>query len=54
MQSASAGVRSGEDIARLPGVRRIDAPEAVTAASPDVYAFQHGDVQRNLYRIPIP
>ena len=54
MQSASAGVRSGVDIARLPGVRRIDAPEAVTAASPDVYAFQHGDVQRNLYRIPIP
>ena len=45
---------SEEEVARLPGVRRIDAVAAVRGASPEVYAFYQGTVQRNLYRIPIP
>ena len=40
------------EVARLPGVRRIEAP-AVSGPSSDVYAFYKGAVQRNLYRIPI-
>jgi hypothetical protein len=46
------GFRSEEDIAQLPGARRIDAV-AVPGPSPDVYAFYHGTTQRNLYRVPL-
>ena len=48
------GLHSEEEIARLPGARRIDAKPVFPGASPDVYAFFRGTVQRNLYRIPIP
>jgi hypothetical protein len=48
------GFHSGEEIARLPGARRIDADGVVPGPSPDVYAFYRGTIQRNLYRIPIP
>jgi serine/threonine protein kinase/Tol biopolymer transport system component len=48
------GLNSNAEFARLPGVRRIDVPAAVVGSSPDVYAFNHGAIQRNLYRIPIP
>jgi hypothetical protein len=48
------GVKSDSELARLPGVRRIDARAAVTGSLPDIYAFHHGTIQRNLYRIPIP
>ncbi|MEO5742209.1 MAG: protein kinase, partial [Vicinamibacterales bacterium] len=41
-----------EDIARLPGSRRIDAM-AVPGVSADVYAYYQKTTQRNLYRIPI-
>jgi len=47
------GFRSEEDLARLPGARRIDTV-AVPGAGADVYAFYRGATQRNLYRIPIP
>lgn len=47
------GFHSQEEIARLPGARRIDAAEVVLGPSPDVYAFRRGTIQRNLYRIPI-
>ena len=50
----AGGFHSEEEIARLPGARRIDAAEVVLGPSPDVYAFRRGTIQRNLYRIPIP
>jgi hypothetical protein len=46
------GVRSEEEIARLPGARRIDAL-TVPGPSSEVYAFYRGSTQRNLYRIPV-
>jgi hypothetical protein len=49
----SGGFRSEEEIARLPGARRIDA-RAVPGPSAGVYAFYRGTTQRNLYRIPVP
>jgi hypothetical protein len=48
------GLDSEEEIARLPGARRIDALRAVPSPSPDVYAFFRHTTQRNLYRIPVP
>jgi hypothetical protein len=48
------GFNSEEEIAKLPGARRIEAVRVVPAASPDTYAFYRGAIQRNLYRIPIP
>ena len=50
----AGGFRSEEEIARLPGVRKIDLAGAVPGPSADVYAFYRGTTQRNLYRIPIP
>jgi hypothetical protein len=50
----AGGFHSDEGIARLPGVRRIDSPVVVPGPSDEVYAFHHGTVQRNLYRIPVP
>jgi class 3 adenylate cyclase/Tol biopolymer transport system component len=46
--------RSEDEIARLPGARRIPAWPVAPGPSPDIYAFYHGTTQRNLYRIPIP
>jgi DNA-binding winged helix-turn-helix (wHTH) protein/Tol biopolymer transport system component len=48
------GFHSDEEIARLPGTKRIDAGGVVPGPSADVYAFYRGTIQRNLYRIPIP
>ena len=50
----AAGLLSEEDVASLPGARRINEIEVVPGTSPDVYAFYRGAAQRNLYRIPIP
>jgi serine/threonine protein kinase len=47
------GVRSEQEVAALPGARRIDADMVVPGPSPDVYAFYRTTTQRNLYRIPI-
>jgi len=47
------GFRSEEQVAQLPGARRIDALAAAAGASPDVYAFYRGTTQRNLYRVPV-
>ena len=49
-----SGFHSEEEIARLPGARRIDAEQVVPGPSADVYAFYRSTIQRNLYRIPIP
>jgi len=45
--------RSEEEVARLPGARRIDESGVRPGPSLDVYAFYRGAAQRNLYRIPI-
>jgi Tol biopolymer transport system component/DNA-binding winged helix-turn-helix (wHTH) protein len=50
----AGGFRSEEEIAHLPGARKIDVAGTVPGPSPDVYAFYRGTAQRNLYRIPIP
>jgi hypothetical protein len=50
----AAGFRSEQDVANLPGARRIDAQDVVPGASPNVYAFYRSTGQQNLYRIPIP
>ena len=48
------GFRSSEEIARLPGGRRIEGQLITLGPTPDVYAFYRGNTQRNLYRIPVP
>jgi len=50
----AGGFRSEDQIASLPGARRGPAWPVVGGPSPDVYAFYHEAIQRNLYRIPIP
>jgi hypothetical protein len=49
----AGGFHSEEEIARLPGARRIDEGTVMPGPSPNVYAFYRGAAQRNLYRIPI-
>jgi Tol biopolymer transport system component len=57
-----AGFRSEEELARVPGARKMDLAVAISdvianitlGPSPEVYAFYRGRAQRNLYRIPIP
>ena len=46
------GFRFEEQVARLPGARRIDAIGAPGPAL-DTYAFERRTIERNLYRIPI-
>jgi eukaryotic-like serine/threonine-protein kinase len=45
---------SDEEIAHLPGARRIDGRLITLGPSPDFYAYYRGNTQRNLYRVPIP
>ena len=46
------GFRSEDDVANIPGARRIDA-RTVPGPTPEVYAFYRGTTQRNLYRVPV-
>jgi eukaryotic-like serine/threonine-protein kinase len=48
------GFRSEAEIAALPGARLIDSPDVAPGPKPDVYAFSRANVQRNLYRVPVP
>jgi Tol biopolymer transport system component len=50
----AGGFQSEEELACLPGARKIDALRAVPSPLPGVYAFSRSTTQRNLYRIPIP
>jgi hypothetical protein len=50
----AGGFLSEQEVASLPGARRINEIEVVPGTSPDVYAFYRGTTHRNLYRIPIP
>jgi serine/threonine protein kinase/Tol biopolymer transport system component len=57
----AGGFTKEEQIANLPGVKRIDvggtdvSPDdaVVPGPTPDVYLFYRGRVQRNLYRVPL-
>jgi serine/threonine protein kinase len=48
------GLRSEEDLAKLPGVQVIGAADIAPGPTPDIYAFSREITQRNLFRIPIP
>jgi serine/threonine protein kinase/Tol biopolymer transport system component len=50
----AGGFHSEEEMARLPGARRIEGRLVTPGPSPDIYAFYRGNTQRNLYRIPVP
>jgi serine/threonine protein kinase/Tol biopolymer transport system component len=53
----AGGFRSEDEIASLPGARRIPAGPVGWGGwfrDLSVYAFYHDAIQRNLYRIPIP
>jgi len=50
----AGGFQSEEEIARLPGARRIEGRLVTVGPSPDIYALYRGSTQRNLYRIPVP
>ena len=50
----AGGFHSEQEVARLPGARRIEEMGVAPGSSPDVYAFSRGTTQRNLYRVPIP
>jgi serine/threonine protein kinase len=49
----AGGFRFEEQIARLPGARRLEERSVVPGPSGDLYAFYRGATQRNLYRVPI-
>jgi eukaryotic-like serine/threonine-protein kinase len=48
------GFHSEQEIARLPGVRVIEAADISPGPTPGTYAFSRQTVQRNLYRVPLP
>ena len=48
-----SGIKSPEDVARLPGVKTIDAV-ILPGATTSVYVFARTSVHRNLYSIPLP
>jgi serine/threonine protein kinase len=50
----AGGFHSRAEIARLPGVRVIDAADVAFGRTPDVYALSRETTQRNLYKIPLP
>jgi len=50
----AGGFNSEQEVASLPGARRVETLNEVPGPSPAVSAFYRGTAQRNLYRIPIP
>jgi Tol biopolymer transport system component/predicted Ser/Thr protein kinase len=52
-QIPAGGFRSETEIAKLPGVRLIDALQVTPSPAPDEYAFVRVAVQRNLFRVPL-
>jgi len=53
-QTPAGGLHSEEDIAKLPGVRLIDALQVSPSPTAGTYAFVRVTAQRNLFRIPLP
>ena len=52
-QMPAGGFQSEADIAKLPGVRRVDAFDVAASSRPGAYAFVRESVQRNLFRVPL-
>jgi eukaryotic-like serine/threonine-protein kinase len=48
------GLPSEQDIRKMPGARIIPSNDVVPGPTADIYAFTRENVQRNLYRIPVP
>ena len=48
------GFHSEEEIAKLPGVRVIEAADTFPGPTPETYAYSRQSAQRNLYRVPLP
>jgi hypothetical protein len=48
------GLRSVKDAERLPGVAWAKDGLVFAGRSPDVYAYSRENVQRNIFRIPLP
>jgi len=48
------GLRTAQEVAALPGARRIPHEYAFTGPNPSLYAFTKVTIQRNLYRVPVP
>ena len=49
----AGGFHSEAEIAKLPGVQRVDAFDVAASSTPGVYAFARESVQRNLFRVPL-
>jgi hypothetical protein len=50
----AGGFRSRAEIAKLPGVRVVDAADVAFGGTVDVYALSRETTQRNLFRVPLP
>ena len=48
------GVKSSDDLKKLPSAQTIDEVVASPGTSPSTYAFTKTSVHRNLFRIPLP
>lgn len=48
------GFHSEDEIARLPGVRVIEAADVFPGPTAGTYAYSRQSVQRNLYHVPLP
>ena len=48
------GLLSEQEILKLPGARVIPSADVVPGSTADTYAFARENLQRNLYRIPVP
>jgi len=48
-----AGLTTEEDVAVLPGARRIPQEKAFTGPDPATYAFVRVAIQRNIFRVPV-
>ena len=50
----SAGLRSVQEMAALPGATPLPKPFAVAGPNPSVYVYPKFTTQRNIYRVPVP
>lgn len=48
------GFKSDQDVAALPGARRIPQEPVFPGPRPDMYAFTRISIQRTIYRVPVP
>jgi WD40 repeat protein len=53
-ESIVHGLPSEQEILKLPGARAISSSNVVPGPTADTYAYTHENVQRNLYRVPLP